>query len=534
MFFYKNKFIYVIIDNEKMVNMKKKLVLIGLIISIICLVASTTAFIILKNKENGSSGNIEDPEPEQELELPKPEITGGSRGELGIDKNINESNIDQYLNRKDAVYRDMRMLEDPANYENIGGDKFLSGYIDGFEVLPLPYIIPVLDLPKEVGDTYMGNTLFYDDNGQYIANYKESMSIIEKIFPKDKVIFLMCGGGGYAGMTKNFLISLGWDENKIYNIGGYWYYNGEHSIDIKKEINGKIVYDFDSVPYHEIDFDTLTKTSNYKEPYIRVSELKISTTKLDIEEGTSFQLHVIVLPNAATNKEVEWKSSNENIVSVSSDGLVKGVSAGEATITVSSIDNNKSITCKVTVSKRDENLHLQLDDVSKEIEEFNSYDIVKLYDNLRGFSYNPDGSRKEEYYDGYNLNELWQEEYNRRLSIIEQTLLDRAHIIDKLLDEKKTFIILLRQKVCDELDYYILGGAEKMLNENNYQYFLTATGDLDDGTLFKTKIDYESIHLGSVIIVSNGQVLASINQDTDAIKSDDDLKFWFNKYIDVR
>ena len=48
------------------------------------------------------------------------------------------------------------------------------------------------------------------------------MDIIEQIFPKDKVIFLMCGGGGYAGMTKNFLVSMGWDENKIYNVGGYW------------------------------------------------------------------------------------------------------------------------------------------------------------------------------------------------------------------------------------------------------------------------------------------------------------------------
>ena len=30
----------------------------------------------------------------------------------------------------------------------------------------------------------------------------------------------MCGGGGYAGMTKNLLVSLGWDENKIYNTCG--------------------------------------------------------------------------------------------------------------------------------------------------------------------------------------------------------------------------------------------------------------------------------------------------------------------------
>ena len=47
--------------------------------------------------------------------LPEPELSAGERGELGIDKNINESTIDQYLGRPDAVYRDVRMLEDPGN-----------------------------------------------------------------------------------------------------------------------------------------------------------------------------------------------------------------------------------------------------------------------------------------------------------------------------------------------------------------------------------------------------------------------------------
>ena len=36
----------------------------------------------------------------------------------------------------------------------------------------------------------------------------------------------MCGGGGYAGMTKNMLVSLGWDKDKIYVVGGYWFYEG--------------------------------------------------------------------------------------------------------------------------------------------------------------------------------------------------------------------------------------------------------------------------------------------------------------------
>ena len=153
-------------------------------------------------------------------ELPKPELSEGLRGTFGIDKNINETTIDNYLNRSDSVYRDMRMLKDPGNYEAIGGDSYLSGFIKGFEVVPYPYIVNVTGLPEEVGKTYEGKTLFTLKDGKYIANYNESLSILEYLFPKDKNIFLMCGAGGYAGSTKEMLVALGWDENKIYNIGG--------------------------------------------------------------------------------------------------------------------------------------------------------------------------------------------------------------------------------------------------------------------------------------------------------------------------
>lgn len=187
--------------------------------------------------------------------LPVPEITSGLRGEFEIDKNINEETIDKYLRRSDSVYRDMRMLKDPGNYEAIGGDSYLSGFIKGFEVVPYPYLVNVTGLPSEVGDTYTGDTLFTFEDGVYRANYEESLEILEYLFPRDKYIFLICGGGGYAGMTKSLLVNLGWDSNKIYNVGGFWYYNGNNRVDVK---NGSR-YDFYKVLYHDIDFSELKK-----------------------------------------------------------------------------------------------------------------------------------------------------------------------------------------------------------------------------------------------------------------------------------
>lgn len=217
---------------------------IEIIITVIILVVLSSGLIFLNVGNN----------------LPKPEVSSGIRGQFGIDKNINEETIDNYLDRTDSVYRDMRMLKDPGNYEAIGGDSYLSGFVRGFEVVPYPYLVNVTGLPEEVGSSYTGKTLFTQvSDGTYKANYEESLDILEYLFPKDKNIFLMCGGGGYAGMTKNLLVSLGWDKDKIYNVGGYWYYKGKNNVEVKNIKDGKITYDFWKVSYHDINFEELNE-----------------------------------------------------------------------------------------------------------------------------------------------------------------------------------------------------------------------------------------------------------------------------------
>ena len=54
------------------------------------------------------------------------------------------------------------------------------------------------------------------------------------------------------------------DENKIYNIGGYWYYNGNNNVEVKRTTNNKTYYDFYKINYHNIDFTNLTKVSKWK------------------------------------------------------------------------------------------------------------------------------------------------------------------------------------------------------------------------------------------------------------------------------
>jgi len=201
-----------------------------------------------------------------ERKLPIPELSEGLRGKYGIDKNINEKTIDNYLNRTDTVYRDVRMLIDSATWENKGGDRYLSGYIKGFEVIPSPFLANYTDdyieqkKIENVSGLYQGKTLFKLDNeGNYTPNYQESMDILESIFPKDKNIFIMCGAGGYAGQVKHMLVKLGWKEDLVRDIGGFWYYEGNNSIQVKETRDGKDYYNFSKVPYYDINFNSLTE-----------------------------------------------------------------------------------------------------------------------------------------------------------------------------------------------------------------------------------------------------------------------------------
>ena len=81
--------------------------------------------------------------------------------QFGVDVNINVSTIDEWLGLEDVAYRDVRMLIDPGCYEAICGDSVLSGIVDGFEVVPYPYLASLFGLPPEVAETqYDGDKLF--------------------------------------------------------------------------------------------------------------------------------------------------------------------------------------------------------------------------------------------------------------------------------------------------------------------------------------------------------------------------------------
>ncbi|MBU0928503.1 MAG: Ig-like domain-containing protein [Spirochaetes bacterium] len=83
---------------------------------------------------------------------------------------------------------------------------------------------------------------------------------------------------------------------------------------------------------------------------VNVPELSVelNTSAATIARDYSQRLVATVLPADASDKNVTWSSSDIGVAMVDSDGLVKAIKTGTATITATSA-SGKTVTCEVTV-----------------------------------------------------------------------------------------------------------------------------------------------------------------------------------------
>jgi uncharacterized protein YjdB len=95
----------------------------------------------------------------------------------------------------------------------------------------------------------------------------------------------------------------------------------------------------------------LTGTLSMTYPAIvPVTGIALNKSVLTLNVNTAEQLTAAVLPENATNKNYTWTTSNAAVATVN-NGLVTGIAAGQATITVTTEDGGFSATCTVTVNK---------------------------------------------------------------------------------------------------------------------------------------------------------------------------------------
>lgn len=83
---------------------------------------------------------------------------------------------------------------------------------------------------------------------------------------------------------------------------------------------------------------------------VPVTGVSLSRSSLIRAVGQSYPLKVSVQPTLATNRDVVWTSSNPAVASVSSSGVVEGLSLGQTTITVTTDDGGFTATTEVNVN----------------------------------------------------------------------------------------------------------------------------------------------------------------------------------------
>ena len=83
---------------------------------------------------------------------------------------------------------------------------------------------------------------------------------------------------------------------------------------------------------------------------VPVTGVTLNKSTMALTVGGTGTLSATVAPDNATNKNVTWNSSNTDVATVDNSGKVTAVAVGEAVITVTTEEGEKTATCSVTVT----------------------------------------------------------------------------------------------------------------------------------------------------------------------------------------
>ena len=92
-----------------------------------------------------------------------------------------------------------------------------------------------------------------------------------------------------------------------------------------------------------------SSASSSTQSEIHVESVTLSSSSASLEVGKTLSLSVKITPSNATNQGVSYSSSDEKVASVSSEGVVSGVSEGSATITATTLDGGKTSSVSIQV-----------------------------------------------------------------------------------------------------------------------------------------------------------------------------------------
>ena len=159
-------------------------------------------------------------------------------------------------------------------------------------------------------------------------------------------------------------------RNKLYGVNGFNTYtaNRMQTQSFINEINQLNYLKFGEEPW----FLDGSGNISLKDigPTTLITNIELNKTSDELEVGKTTQLTATVYPTNATNKAVNWTSSNSSVATVSTSGLVTAKGVGTATITCSAKDSgNAKATCTIKVTEKEVKVtRIELNKTSDELE----------------------------------------------------------------------------------------------------------------------------------------------------------------------
>ena len=152
-------------------------------------------------------------------------------------------------------------------------------------------------------------------------------------------------------------IALNVSTNEVLNIGSGSIINlmlqipDDVSGDYEISLKGVQIVPKDCKTVLSLDDISANLTVKEKENVLATS-LQMNQSDVMLYKGESLQLTATILPDDATNKALNWASSDDSIVSVDENGLVTAIAVGETTVIATTTDgSNLSTSCVVTVTE---------------------------------------------------------------------------------------------------------------------------------------------------------------------------------------
>ena len=212
-----------------------------------------------------------------------------------------------------------------------------------------------------------GGTLGVNENGQEIGFSESQIGEKLPLPTKDNYVF----GGWYANedFTGTCYDTVVEELKGISKLYANWLTKAEAVMKMINNISETVTIETKTQieeargAYEQLSDQEKTEVTNYNKLVeaekslsevlrVKVDKVLLNKENLTLEVGGTEQLLATILPAEALTRDLRWESSNSTVATIDTTGKVVACKVGTATITVTSVDQDKIATCTVTVQEK--------------------------------------------------------------------------------------------------------------------------------------------------------------------------------------